>query len=428
LSEAPLTAPARSEPEVPDRVLVLGDDVRAFLAVVRSLGRRGLEVHVAPVDMASPALASSFIARVHQLPAYAEDPDGWQSALADLVAQFDYRLIVPTSDSSLVQLEHHAWKLGRQRLALPNEEAFALFTDKGRTRSLARRLGVPVAEGQKLASDADARALAGRYGVPLLLKPAHSYRVGDSRDKRSVELIRDLAGLRQALAAGGWRDSLVETYVPGFGVGVSVLAAKGRVVQAYQHRRLRQFSETGVSTSRISEAVDPRLLNDVERLVEASALDGVAMFEFRCDPAGRHVLLEVNPRFWGSLPLAIAAGADFPAMLYDQHQGRSPEVRDYRPGVIKTDLGGDYESRVIHSESEGPLLARLGSAILALLLPWLASPLRTDSWAADDPAPFRAERRDLVVRIRSALGKRLAGLPGARPRKPAPVAGALGKA
>jgi hypothetical protein len=83
---------------------------------------------------------------------------------------------------------------------------------------------------------------------------------------------------------------------------------------------------------------------------------------------------------------------------------------------------------VIHSESEGPLLARLGSAILALLLPWLASPLRTDSWAADDPAPFRAERRDLVVRIRSALGKRLAGLPGARPRKPAPVAGALGKA
>ena len=34
----------------PDKVLVIGDDMRSFLATVRSLGRQGLEVHVAPYD------------------------------------------------------------------------------------------------------------------------------------------------------------------------------------------------------------------------------------------------------------------------------------------------------------------------------------------------------------------------------------------
>lgn len=412
-----------------DRVLVIGDDVRAFLAVVRSLGRRGLEVQVAPVDMESPALASAFIAAIHALPAYATDPEGWVAAIAKLIELHDYRMIVPTSDSSLIQLQHHGWKLGRERLALANDEAFAVFTDKGRTRALAQQLGVPVAEGQGLSSADDPRALAGRYGLPLLLKPAHSYRVGDARDKRAVEMIRDLGALQRAMAGGAWRDCLIESYVPGEGVGVSVLADHGRIVQAYQHRRLRQFSETGVSTSRISEPVDPVLLSDVERLAAATTLDGVAMFEFRCDAArGRHVLLEVNPRFWGSLPLAVAAGADFPAMLYDQHQGRAPKVRPYREGLIKTDLGGDYERRVIRSETGETIAARIGSALAAMLLPWFASPARTDSWTADDPRPFLVERRDLMLRVRGALTKRLKALVHRRRRAPAVIAGTLGEA
>jgi predicted ATP-grasp superfamily ATP-dependent carboligase len=414
---------------VSDRVLVLGDDVRAFLAVVRSLGRRGLEVHVAPADAKSPALASAFIKRVHILPDYAADAEGWQAAMGRLIEEHDYRLIVPTSDSSLVQLDHHAWKFGRERLALPNEEAFGVFTDKGRTRALAKRLGVPVAEGQGLDSSDEARVLVGRYGLPLLLKPVRSYRVGDARDKRGVDMIRDAAALQQALTGGLWRDCLVESYFAGEGVGVSVLAQQGRIVHVYQHRRLRQFSETGVSTSRVSEPVDADLLQDVERLAQAVALDGVAMFEFRCDPpSASHVLLEVNPRFWGSLPLAVAAGADFPAMLYDLRRGKAVEANGYRAGMIKRDLGGEYERLVIRSEAGGPLAARIGAAAAAFLAPWLASRWRTDSWAADDPAPFLIERRELVARIRDALANRISSSFRRGAPKPAAVAGALRKA
>jgi len=42
---------------------------------------------------------------------------------------------------------------------------------------------------------------------------------------------------------------------------------------------------------------------------------GVGMFEFKYNPQTKGwILIEINARFWGSLPLAVYAGIDFPAM------------------------------------------------------------------------------------------------------------------
>jgi hypothetical protein len=58
--------------------------------------------------------------------------------------------------------------------------------------------------------------------------------------------------------------------------------------------------------------------------------------------------MEVNGRFWGSLQLAIAAGADFPLMWMRVLEGNSPEVSSpYRTGVTVRWLWGDVK-RVLH--------------------------------------------------------------------------------
>ena len=59
----------------------------------------------------------------------------------------------------------------------------------------------------------------------------------------------------------------------------------------------------------VSEPVDPTLLDYSMRLLRALEWDGLAMVEFRHDrPTGETALMEVNGRFWGSLPLNTAAG------------------------------------------------------------------------------------------------------------------------
>jgi protein-tyrosine-phosphatase/predicted ATP-grasp superfamily ATP-dependent carboligase len=396
---------------VPERVLLLGDDLRAFLAIARSLGRRGIEVHAAPSDFSSPALKSRYIAAAHRLPPYPLEPAAWEAALGRLIATHDFRFVVPTSDSGLFMLRHHAETLGRERIAIANEAALAIFTDKAATRALAEAHGVPVANGMSPGREANAAGMAAALGLPLVLKPRTSYALGDVETKRSARIVRTADELDTQLRSGAWTDGVAESFFPGIGIGVSVLARDGRILAIYQHRRLHEGSETGASTKRVSETVDPALLGSVEPLAAATRLDGVAMFEFRVDRRSRrHILLEVNPRFWGSLPLAVAAGADFPALWWDMvAHGRECGCR-YAAGIVKADLTGEFD-RAADRVEDARGLARLGAAAagLAAAAVLLLARRGADSWAADDLAPWRAERRSLAARVAAALVKRLPG-------------------
>ena len=67
------------------------------------------------------------------------------------------------------------------------------------------------------------------------------------------------------------------------------------------------------------------------------------MVEFRVRPDGTPVFLEVNGRFWNSLPLAVYAGADFPALLARMcERGDVEPATDYYTGVRCRWLLGDF--------------------------------------------------------------------------------------
>lgn len=396
---------------MPERVLLLGDDLRAFLAIARSLGRRGVEVHAAPSDFSSPALKSRYIAAAHRLPPYPLDPRAWESALARLIADHGFGKVIPTSDSGLFMLRHHAEALGRERIGIANETALEIFSDKANTRALAEAHGVMVARGRLLGDDEKAQALADSLGLPLVLKPRASYALGDIATKRSARVVRDVVELDRQLRSGAWDGCVAESFFPGVGIGLSVLASEGRILFAYQHRRLHESSDTGASTKRVSETVHPALLEAARPLAAAAELDGVAMFEFRLHRrSGRNVLLEVNPRFWGSLPLAVAAGADFPALWWDLAMRGLETEGAYRAGVLKSDLTGEFD-RVVNRFEGAAGLERLRAAAAGVATAAMLPRARetADSWAADDPGPWLEERRTLRVRAHQALRKRLPG-------------------
>jgi predicted ATP-grasp superfamily ATP-dependent carboligase len=70
-------------------------------------------------------------------------------------------------------------------------------------------------------------------------------------------------------------------------------------------------------------------------LLRAMRWHGVAMVEFRLDERdGSPKLMEVNGRFWGSLPLAVASGVDFPFLLHTMlTEGDVKPVMEYQLGV-----------------------------------------------------------------------------------------------
>lgn len=392
------------------RALVLADDIGVFLAVVRSLGRGGVAVDVASGEFDYPGLSSRYVSHVHRVPPHLSDTPRWLDALDALVRNYDYRLIIPTSDSVLTLLARHADRFDSHRLAIPNDEALAAFTDKAETRTLAQALGVPIAKGIELGAASDPASIERALGLPLVLKPRSPYVEGNVQAKTSAVIVHTAVQLAQALAGFGDRALLAESFFVGDGVGVSVLANRGKIILSWQHRRLAEVSDTGRSSLRTGEAVDLLLLRRVAAMCKATKLTGVAMFEFRHDPAsGAHILIEVNARFWGSLPLAVAGGADFPMALWRMLCGNAParsQAIDY--DVRKYDLAGEWDrlSDSVHVAGLGAKARGIG-AMIKLGARAIFSPTSFDSWAADDTRPHFADLRRLAGHILETIRRRL---------------------
>ena len=86
------------------RVLLIGDDTRSFLATLRSLGRQGIEVHVAPYDLGAPALRSKYVSHVHRLPYYLDGGERWLAALEAACTKQKFDLIIPCEERALLPL------------------------------------------------------------------------------------------------------------------------------------------------------------------------------------------------------------------------------------------------------------------------------------------------------------------------------------
>ncbi len=304
-------------PDPTPSVLVLGDESNVLLAIARSLGRRGVAVHVGSCPAEAPVLHSRYVAQFHQLPVQS-DSEAWLEAVLAVLRSHQFDLVIPASENAAFLVQTARAKFtAHPEVYLLNERAFDVVFDKHRTTTLATLLDIPTPTSRIVRNRAELEDALGGATLPVVVKPICSVRLSDPNTKnfvRRIDARQDVAPTVDALAAQG-DEWLVQEFFEGRGVGVEVLADHGEVLFAFQHARLHETTGYG-STLRESAAVDPALRNAVERLLRALDYTGVAMVEFRVSPTGeRFVLLEVNGRFWGSLPLAVAAGADFPYYL-----------------------------------------------------------------------------------------------------------------
>ncbi|HET7680851.1 MAG TPA: ATP-grasp domain-containing protein [Xanthobacteraceae bacterium] len=393
-----------------ERVLVFGDDMRIFLAVVRSLGRAGKEVHAAPFNWHSPALQSKYVSAVHYLPRYSDDPSGWRESVMSLAKKYDFDLIMPCCDDrAILPFDIHRDDFAEYRVAIPDRTSMDLLFDKQCTRELCVELDIPAAPGKQLAADDDASHLVARFGLPLVLKPRRSFWADRLDGWGKVFIVETEAHLRKLLLEIQDRPRyLVEGYFEGVGVGVSVLSDRGNILHAFQHRRLRE-GWGGSSSYRVSEPVNPALREACEKICRHTGLTGVCMFEFRWRPETQGwILLETNARFWGSSPLPLSLGIDFPRYLFDLlvHDRRHAPVQ-YPSGVRSRNAVLDGMNLFksigrLGSKDIGSWISEFGKFLLQPLF-WLTGRERSDSFVRDDLRPAFAECAMLAKSIKEKV-------------------------
>src|SRR5437762_12931421 len=100
-----MRTPANRAPGRGRAVLVLGSDTRSLIAVIRSLGRRGLRDHVAGAPPSAPALRSRYVDTIHDLPPYAADGDAWMRALRSVLRRAPFDLGLPCHHPAVLPLQ-----------------------------------------------------------------------------------------------------------------------------------------------------------------------------------------------------------------------------------------------------------------------------------------------------------------------------------
>lgn len=394
-------------------VLVFGDDTRSFLATVRSLGRRGVRVHVAPYSLQSPALRSRHIFKVHRIPFYLGDGAEWLAAVQQVLQAEGIGMVMACEERSLLPLMRHRAALPGCRVALPGDAAFEAFFDKLNTHLLAQKVHVPSPTAVAVEPGSQAHQIGQQLGFPVVCKARRSYDWPHLYGRSKVSMAQNEEALSQWLArCGDARGQfLAEAYFDGFGLGVSVLSDRGQVIQAFEHHRVNELE--GSSYYRVSRPVHPERLAAVARMVAAVDYTGLAMFEFKHQPAsGQWALLEVNARPWGSMPLPLALGVDFPWGAYLLAAGLpAPAPVGYAAGVYGRHLMGDlHQLRMrLASMSLVPGVWR-AACWLAGLARVLTPREHWDTLIASDPGPGLAELSELRrvgwQRLLRALGWR----------------------
>jgi predicted ATP-grasp superfamily ATP-dependent carboligase len=306
---------------------------RKSLSAIRSLGIAGAEVHAVTHKRLSPAAYSRYAAQSFMLPDPASEPAFYLERVLCLLRSKRYDCVIPLEESSIAvfvnareQIEHYT------RLPIAQADSFHTANNKWQVLQIARQLAVPIPETFLPANEYDLRQAAATLGYPLIIKPV------TSSGSRGLGKVHSEAALleiyRSTLARYG--PPLVQECIPqhGEGVGVAVLADHGKVLVDFSHRRLREFPVNGGPSTLRESTDDSEIKQYAAAIIGALGWSGVGMVEFKRDPRdGKAKLMEVNPRFWGSLHLCYVSGVNFPYLLYEWCMGREVKQPLYRTGV-----------------------------------------------------------------------------------------------
>jgi protein-tyrosine-phosphatase/predicted ATP-grasp superfamily ATP-dependent carboligase len=304
------------------RALVL-DCYHAALESVQSLGRAGLRCDIVAAEQNCLAFCSRYIDRKIVRPGAGRV--AFPSYLVELDQERHYEVVIPsTEDASLQVLKLPQESDLRRRAVLASNDAIAVALDKRRTLELAERHGVPIPSSRTVRSRADAGE---NLIFPVVLKPIHSrVWVKDALHSLGPIIVRDREERSRALEhLLRYCAVLEQEYVAGDGIGIELLFDHGKKLWHFAHERIHELPVTGgVSTYRRSIAPPAEALDFSEHMLGALGWHGVAMVEFKRRPDGSFVLMEINPRLWGSLALASKAGVDFPLGLLRMARGERP--------------------------------------------------------------------------------------------------------
>ncbi|HBS25837.1 MAG TPA: hypothetical protein DD827_01715 [Gammaproteobacteria bacterium] len=354
---------------------------RVAYNVVRSLAKNNVKVAVGDVSKLAMSRFSRYSESSFKYPSFYQDPAGFIESLIKQQDKHRKSVYLPVHEETFIASRYRSM-LEKSGITVPvsSIEILKKLHKKDRLHDTCQNLGLPTPAIVKIESLNNIKSLLADMDYPLVVKDSQT------NSAKGVHYIQSEKNAFQELTEiynASKFSPFLQQYVEGEGYGVSLLMNHGEPRAVFTHKRLREKTHTGgTSTLRVSTKV-PLLEEYAIELLSGLNYHGVAMVEFKYnEKTGQAYIIDVNPRFWGSLSLAIQSGVDFPYLLYKMAvDGDVPAVVSYKEGVKVKWLLGDVLTLFSEIKHTGKFIAPLRSYVSS-------NSDGFDDLYYDDPLPF----------------------------------------
>jgi predicted ATP-grasp superfamily ATP-dependent carboligase len=349
-------------------VLITNAEERSMLAVARTLHAGGYEVIAASSNRWAVARWSRASSHAVHIVDARDDAERFIAGLASELERGGLATVIPGTDSALLAISQARSRLQElTRLGLPRAEVIEKALSREQLSIAASAAGFTIPETIRCENHEQVWAVAAELGFPLIVKSINSAAGMNSavRGAPKGHPVWSEQALPQALAEFS-HGLLVQRYLHGDVISVGGAIGDSRLLGAVVARYRRMWPAEGGSTT-FAETIEspPRLEQMVTRLLAEIGWEGIFELEFIRSATERLVPIDFNPRPYGSMALAAAAGVPLAAIWCDWLLGDSPgDPRDViraRPGVRYRWEDGDlrhlsWQLRRGHSRAAGAVL------------------------------------------------------------------------
>ena len=383
------------DPESISVLILDGENELDTVKVLRCLNEsRGLTVHILSASRLPLSRLSRHHAHLHRHSS--QNDDEWTDAIEKVARRLKIDVILPATLEGirLVSQRREAISKVAAIPPIPEFKTLELVRNKWSLYRFAKQHGLPVVPsvfvGRPREPIADSSDLAS-IEYPALLKPTvSSGGTGIVKVRTPCDL--HAAWENKRIMEGS--EYMLQSCIPGLDISFSVLCQGGEVKAHTIWRQLLPSRRPFCAVPLVEYTDDKEAVDVGKRLVSALRWDGIANIDFIFDQRDQTLkILEINPRFWGSLLGSLSAGVNFPLMSCLTAAGAEcPDMRQ--------------TNRITYVRPAAALRVILGQLIgrrSAQGLKWRGSAIR---YTCSDPLPELVFAIRKIAKVfRSKLGR-----------------------
>jgi len=302
----------------------------AALAIARSLGEKGFEVHCGEEFRYNLTFFSKYVKKRIVYPS----PEKQSDQFINEIKKEKYNMIIPVRDETTILFSKYKDEILKYtNLYLADYETIKKLMDKGETVKIAKKCGVPVPKTY-FPEEMDIKEIKKCVEYPVLIRPRISSGARGIRYVDSPEKF-DNAYYEVKKEYG---EPIVQEYISHDGGHYSIgtlFNDNSEPVAVHVYKETKQYPISGGPAVNAISVEKDVWVDNMLQILKYVDWKGPAHMDVLWDPASNTPrLLEVNPRFWMTLNLSIKSGVDFPYILYMLAIGETVEpIKSYKVGL-----------------------------------------------------------------------------------------------